>query len=98
MSVPLRLFASHSMCTAPVFGSNVHFCSVTAFAPGLTVPVSVLPSYLNSTTTGFRSDALGPQSPVHVPVNGSLLFCGAAFAPIAKQNRMQTRKRVFTRI
>src|SRR5215472_7265011 len=95
MSLPLRPFVSASMCTAPVLASNVQFFRATAFAPGFTVPVRALPSHFNSTVTGFRWVSVGPQSPVHVPLNGS---GAAAAAAIAKHKSIQTRQIDFTRI
>src|ERR1044071_2575193 len=98
MSVPRRLLVSASMWIAPVLATKVQFFRVTALAPGFTVPVRVLPSYLSSTVTGFLSSALGPQSPLQVPVNGSAKLALTAIAPAAKQRSKQTRETDFLHI
>src|ERR1041384_7324380 len=99
MSVPRRLFVSASMWIVPVFSSKVQFFRETALAPGFTVPLRVLPSYLSSTVTGFLSEALGPQSPLQVPLNRSAALDDATTAPAtAKQRSKQTRETDFLNI
>src|SRR5690348_11845367 len=99
MSVPRRLLVSASMWIAPVFASKVQFFRVTALAPGFTVPDRALPSYLSSTVTVFLSEALGPQSPLQVPVNGSAKLALVAIAPaVAKKRSKQIRETDFLNI
>src|SRR5438876_117236 len=64
-----------------------------------TVPDSAFPSHFKSTLTVFRSPAFGPQSPVHVPVSGSLPRCSAsAGSAIARQTKRQNKRIEFLRI
>src|SRR4026207_1270953 len=71
---PRGLRASASILTVRVAASNELLLIVTSGREGwvdFTTPVNALPSNFRSTLTGLRSWALGPQSPVQVPLNGS---------------------------
>src|SRR5215468_7009394 len=62
------------MCMAPVFGSNVVFCSgidPLTLVPPVTFPLNAFPSHFSESVTSLRSFGLGPQSPDHVPETGS---------------------------
>jgi len=90
-------FPSASIRTVQFVTSTKTLAIGTESGPGLIVPVTFEPSQFITTVTWFRRVALGPQSPVQVPVNGwpSCASPGAASLKHAhRQPRMKSRLRM----
>src|SRR6185295_7575101 len=69
---PALFFASASKCTVHllIVESSVATLIWTTFGPGLTIPVTFLPSQFMITVKSLRFVAVWPNSPYQVPVIG----------------------------
>src|SRR5262249_30589728 len=77
-----------------VGGSSVSFCNFASSVPGLSVPVSVLPSQSKSSSRRFSSPFFNHQSPLQDPFSG-YPNCAKAGTTIARRTRKQIARKIF---
>src|SRR5687767_12094469 len=89
--LPAASFDSTSKWTVQSLGFSFAFCSAMCSKPGLTSPVTCVPSQSMISVTSVRVFAFGPLSPCHEPTSG-WPSCAAAGAVPARHSNAIARQ------